>query len=96
MALGDVWILTIPGFHWFKVESQTEPRNAHACALVGKRQMLVVGGLAVANNLTQPEETWEQGIGILDLPTTTWSSSYDSEADDYVSPDIVQKWYSDG
>lgn len=69
----------------------------HGCALVGKRQMLSIGG----NNWGKDEgwkdkDPWTQGIGILDLPSLTWSSEYDAEAEDYESPKVVKDWYQSG
>ncbi|KAH7133928.1 hypothetical protein EDB81DRAFT_805314 [Dactylonectria macrodidyma] len=95
-VLSDVWILTIPGFHWFKLDAQTVPRVDHECALVGKRQMLVVGGRKDWGEDRQTPDPWTQGIGIFDLSAVTWSDKYDADAPEYVSPDMVNDWYSAG
>ncbi|KAF5593232.1 kelch repeat [Fusarium subglutinans] len=93
-AFGDVWVLSLPAFKWFKAEVDGPKRGMHGCALVGKRQMLSIGG----NNWGKDEgwkdkDPWTQGIGILDLPSLTWSSEYDAEAEDYESPKVVKDWY---
>lgn len=42
----DMYILSVPGFHWFKAPTISGgPRAFHTCNVVGKRQMLVVGGV---------------------------------------------------
>ncbi|KAF5684575.1 kelch repeat protein [Fusarium circinatum] len=93
-AFGDVWVLSLPAFKWFKAKVDGPKRGMHGCALVGKRQMLSIGG----NNWGKHEgwkdkDPWTQGIGILDLPSLTWSSEYDAEAEDYESPKVVKDWY---
>ncbi|KAF5592367.1 kelch repeat [Fusarium pseudocircinatum] len=96
-AYGDVWVLSLPAFKWFKAEVDGPKRGMHGCALVGKRQMLSIGG----NNWGKDEgwkdkDPWTQGIGILDLPSLTWSSEYDAEAEDYKPPKVVEDWYQNG
>lgn len=59
--------------------------------------MLSIGG----NNWGKDEgwkdkDPWTQGIGILDLPSLTWSSDYNAEAEDYESPKVVKDWYQSG
>ncbi|KAF4502602.1 kelch repeat [Fusarium agapanthi] len=81
-AFGDVWVLSLPAFKWFKAEVDGSKRGMHGCALVGKRQMLSIGG----NNWGKDEgwkdkDPWTQGIGILDLPSLTWSSENEVEWD---------------
>ncbi|KAG5753169.1 hypothetical protein H9Q70_004224 [Fusarium xylarioides] len=96
-AYGDVWVLSLPAFKWFKAEVEGPKRGMHGCALVGKRQMLSIGG----NNWGKDEgwkdkDPWTQGIGVLDLPSLTWSSEYDAEAEDYEPPKAVKDWYQTG
>jgi hypothetical protein len=43
-----------------------------------------------------PADPWAQGLGILDLPSLSWSDQYDSEASAYNSPEVVMNWYSNG
>ena len=88
---GDLWILSLPAFHWIKVDLNTSGRYVHACALVGERQMISVGGLQ-QGEWTEPDQ-WSQGIGVLDLPTLTWSDGYKSKAGAYDTPQIVKDYY---
>lgn len=75
---GDaLYILTMPAFHWFRVDWPTgDPRFWHTCNLAGNSQMLSVGGLNPTLNGTISNYTNEQtnttdpyflGIKVLDL-----------------------------
>ena len=37
-----------------------------------------------------------QGIGILDMTSMMWKSSYEAEPPPYTSPQVVKEWYSSG
>lgn len=91
-AIGSTHILTIPGFHWFDAGIETNTRTAHACALLGERQMAVVGGQSQLLDWKTPD-TWVGGIGILDITTLEWKSGYEADGGDYDSPQIVKDWY---
>lgn len=93
--LSDMWILSLPAFHWFKVDQQTAPRHAHACGLVGKRQMLVVGGITGYYEERKPEP-WAKSLGIFDMTDLRWTDGYDADSPEYETPGIVQQWYIDG
>jgi hypothetical protein len=99
----DLYVLTIPGFVWFKANYTTStPRYAIKCATTGNSQMIVVGGLVVNDSLTGGiydraiVDPWPQGIGVIDLPTMSLKSSYDAHAPAYVSPQVVRDWYLNG
>jgi hypothetical protein len=72
----------------------------HACAGIGKRQMIVVGGVHTYTGEwtgeDPPADPWAQGLGILDLPSLSWSDQYGSEASPYNSLEVVMNWYSNG
>ncbi|KAK9414399.1 putative Kelch repeat-containing protein [Seiridium unicorne] len=102
----DVYVLSLPGFVMFKSPNPGTPRQDFSCLSVGgnsssasNRQMLVVGGtngwLGFPTSLTDPDP-WQQGLGIFDMTEMTWSSSYDPDAAEYDSPDVVKTWYSQG
>ncbi|KAF9775284.1 hypothetical protein IL306_006652 [Fusarium sp. DS 682] len=96
-SFGDVWVLTLPAFKWFKADTDAPQRGMHGCALVGKRQMISVGGIKWGKDEGwRDKDPWTQGIGILDLPSLTWSSEYDADAEDYESPKVVKEWYQSG
>ncbi|KAK7757518.1 hypothetical protein SLS62_000533 [Diatrype stigma] len=99
----DVYVLSIPGFVWFKAEIDEEtaggPRIQHGCALAGNRQMIVVGGLNPTMELDESrrdKDPWANGIGVFDISKLSWSSEYDAQAEPYESPDVVKRWYSAG
>lgn len=94
----EVFVLTIPGFNWQKADySPSWPRIGHTCNLVGKRQMMVVGGLnpsAITKSaLLSQEDPWPNGIGIFDLSEMQWASKYDANASAYITPRVVKNWY---
>lgn len=97
----DVYVLSLPGFVFFKSQMQGTPRADHACAVVGngKRQMLSFGGVdggpELQSSLTTPDP-WKQGLGIYDMSEMTWKDSYDPDAADYETPNVVMEWYRNG
>lgn len=99
----DIHILSIPGFVWFKAPVNSTPRVSHTCEIIGRRQLLVIGGLDNADELgknywhdfTVPDPL-KQGIGVFDMTDMSWKLGYDADADDYQSPQIVKDWYSAG
>jgi Kelch motif len=42
-ALDDVFVLTIPSFHWINIESPTVRRWGHACTLLHNRYIVTYG-----------------------------------------------------
>ena len=100
-AYDDVYVLTLPGFQWFKVDDTFGgPRSSHSCVVAGQRQMISIGGTS-SNNFNNRGTTWDepdkfgQGIGIFDMTALTWSTKgeYDAYAKKYASPDVVNEWY---
>ncbi|EGO54068.1 hypothetical protein NEUTE1DRAFT_103541 [Neurospora tetrasperma FGSC 2508] len=93
----DIYILSLLGFVWLKIDAHSvEPCNNQDCVVVGKRQMLVVGGLG-KNWSTWDEDPFPQGLGIFDLTDLVWSKdgNYDADAEDYRTPKFVEEWYQD-
>jgi hypothetical protein len=98
-ALGDIHILSLPGFVWKKVEAETDPRGAMGCTVVGNRQMLTVGGVNLSLkfwDLWQTKDSFSQGLGIFDMSKLSWRGTYDVNAAAYESPETVQSWYAEG
>ncbi len=98
-TLGDIWVLSLPAFRWFRPDISGPARMGHQCAVVGKRQLLVVGGQpSFANRLVPPlaEDPWEQGLGVMDMTSLSWSSQYTPSAQEYDAPDLVRAWYASG
>ncbi|KAK1655596.1 hypothetical protein BDP81DRAFT_388510 [Colletotrichum phormii] len=98
---GDVYVLSLPGFVFFKAAGSSIPRADHACVSVadGGRQMLSIGGVdwsvGFPKYLTDPDP-WEFGLGIFDMTEMRWSDRYDSQALPCGSPVVVKQWYVQG
>ena len=100
----EIYILTLPGFVWTKVLYNPEnPRHDLTCHTVGKRQMLIIGGVDSAsetgsNTLFEDpfntKDPFTQGLAIFDMTTLTFSDRYDADADAYVQSDSVQQIYA--
>ncbi|KAI1079504.1 hypothetical protein F5B20DRAFT_166805 [Whalleya microplaca] len=98
-ASSEVYVLSLPGFVFFKSTSDGTPRRDHDCAVVGKRQMLSVGGTdggRDSNSSAASPDPWKQGLGIFDMSKMEWTKSYDSGAADYESPAVLDEWYRRG
>ncbi|KAK7910925.1 kelch repeat protein [Apiospora marii] len=111
-AAADMFVLSLPGFVFFKLPSAGTPRAYHACALVGPsgkretnkppRQMLSVGGIANVKGLVYSNysvidpDPWKQGLGVFDLTEMVWKDRYDADADAYDTPKMVRDWYTEG
>ena len=93
-----VHVLSLPSFQWQKeTYTPTTGRLHHHCTVAGSRQMVVVGGVvkttysesvSPGNSITDP---WAQGIGVFDMSDFQWKDSYDPNAAQYVTPDIVKR-----
>lgn len=91
----EVYVLTIPGFVWFKApNANTAGRHLHSCELVKGNQFLSIGGFKYQYWLDP--DSFTQGIGVFDMSTMVWKSSYDADAPPYQSPTVVKEWYSSG
>ncbi|KAJ0308327.1 hypothetical protein COL516b_003596 [Colletotrichum fioriniae] len=98
---GEVYVLSLPGFVFFKTAGSSVPRADHTCVVVagGGRQMLSIGGtdgsLGFPKSLTNPDP-WKLGLAIFDMTELRWSDRYDSQAQPYESPNVVKQWYAQG
>lgn len=97
----DAYVLSLPGFQWFKVaDTLGGPRASHSCVVAGQRQMISIGGTST-NNFNGVGTNWDepdrfgQGIGVFDMTALTWSTKgqYDAYAKKYESPNVVNEWY---
>lgn len=93
---GDVSVLSIPAFHWFKGSNQGIALKNAACARVGKSQMISIGGRDKGVDWVQGKADFQDTVNILDLNTMTWKDEYDADADEYDSPKLVKDWYRGG
>ena len=97
-GFNTVYVLSLPGFVWFKSNDTTaEPRAGHSCELVGNRQMLSIGGINPSKNTSDgfaSSDTFPQGLGIFDMVQMKWTTSYDAHAAPYTLPATIQSWYN--
>jgi hypothetical protein len=96
----DLYVLSIPGFVWFKANytPTAASRYTSSCSTTGNSQMIIYGGLTTANALGLPKgnftpDPWAQGVAVVDLPSMTFKTSYESKASAYDSPQVVKDWY---
>jgi hypothetical protein len=89
----QVYILSLPAFRWFRSDAVTQPRYMQTCELVGKRQMLSIGGCHA--QIAHTVDPFIHGLGIFDLTDWEWKPSYNAEAADYVPHDTINQWYRD-
>lgn len=85
----DIYVLSLPSFIWTKVyeASIPIPRYGHTCHLVGRRQMLTVGG---SGSTAFNSCDWEtKGVAIYDMTDLVWGSEFDYYAPDYGVPALV-------
>ena len=107
VALDTISILTLPAFHWVSVPyNPHNPRHGHACRSVGGSQILVVGGAdsnpkvtfgdynEIERSTMEEKDPWEQGLGIFDLSTLTWSDRYSASPPPYAQSDPIRQYYS--
>ncbi|KXH43162.1 kelch repeat protein [Colletotrichum simmondsii] len=101
VTFDDVFVLSLPGFIFFKVSGFSARRADHTCVVVGSggRQMLSIGGtngaLGWPDSLSDPDP-WDLGLGIFDMTELRWTDSYEPQAATYESPDMVKRWYDQG
>ncbi|KAK7210051.1 hypothetical protein V2G26_017229 [Clonostachys chloroleuca] len=93
--LDDMYVLTIPGFNWAKVDFDKDPRTEFDCVVAGNRQMVTVGGAGVFGGWTV-KDSYPKGLGIFDLTELKWKDEFTPDAPAYKTPDLVQKWYDQG
>jgi hypothetical protein len=88
----NVHILTVPAFQWLQAPNQSPIwRQAHTCKIIGKRQMISIGGSQIFNRY----EPWPNGLGIFDMTKLDWTNAYDAAAPAYERPTQVSQFYAD-
>ena len=91
----DMYVLSLPGFVWFKINSTSAARSSHQCIVANNRQMIVVGGFGANPNYNVPDD-WAQGLGVFDLTSLSWKRSYDADAEPYKPAQAIADWYKNG
>lgn len=95
----DVYIFSLPAFRWFKANATVDVRRAsHICSVIGKRQMISIGGRLPSSRraLGREPDPWSSGIGIFDMTLLGWQYHYDADADaeKYDTPDPIKRYYT--
>lgn len=97
-----MYVLSFPGFHWFKVPVQSTPRTHHACTAYGS-SMIVSGGLAADGDWTT-KDVWPQGLGIFNMSSLQWQTAVTGPQINYQSnyrysytpSKNISDWYING
>ena len=96
-VLDEVWVLSLPAFVWVKANyTAQQTRILHTCQVVGNRQLLSVGGHDPNDSKYGywSRDPWQQGLGIFDLTEMAWTSSYNTNAAPYNTPQVIKDWYN--
>lgn len=91
-VLDDVWVLSIPAFRWFNVSpDRAQARYSHQCVQIGS-QMVIIGG-GNKRKWWESTDSFDRGLGVLDLNTISWKSGFEAKSDEYEGPAPVREWY---
>ncbi|KAL1597100.1 hypothetical protein SLS60_008682 [Paraconiothyrium brasiliense] len=91
-AQSDMWILTVPSFHWLRVQVDSPRRKALACTTVGQRYMLTYGGEAgYREGKNVSCDTDNHGLRLFDLSELQWTTQYNGPATAGKNPYKVPK-----
>lgn len=88
--------MTLPAFQWIKVDaSHNSARIGHTCHIVGKSQLLSIGGAdaAAQSDPWSTIDTAFQGLGTFDLNGWNWTKGYDADAAPYKRAEAIEKCY---
>jgi len=95
IAFSDMWILSIPSFHWIPVDVTSMPRKGLGCTVVAGRYMVTYGGLQAGWTDSTDGDKCDQenyGLRLFDMSDLTWQSRYNGpENSKYTVPSAVYK-----
>ena len=102
-ASSEMWILTIPFFHWIQVDVDSPPRKSHGCAIAGQYAMLTYGGVSTKGGDDLSENVCDNetyGLRLFGLSGLKWYTSYagrpSAGRDPYTVPkavyDVIGGW----
>jgi hypothetical protein len=83
----DVWVLSLPQFLWTQVFAGVRPNYGSTCHLVGKKQMLILGGI---DGLKSCKDT--PVVALYDLTNLKWLRGYFRDDHDFGVPKAVWEW----
>lgn len=94
---GDIWALSLPGFHWTKVSDATKAERAeHACVSTRSTMLSFGGSRLFTDAAFSQKDEFDRGIGIFNLNTLEWDASYNADAEGYKTHDRIMQGYNDG
>lgn len=91
---GQIHILSIPSFRWFRTEVKSPGRMHHACTVAGNRQMISTGGVSSEWDWEE-QDPWRHSLGVFDMTALEWSDRYDADANDYETPEMIRDWFNE-
>jgi hypothetical protein len=95
IAFSDMWILSIPSFHWIPVDVTSVPRKGLGCTVVAERYMVTYSGLEAGSGIGTDGDKCDQenyGLRLFDLSDLAWQSRYNGpENSKYTVPSAVYK-----
>ncbi|KAF2795863.1 hypothetical protein K505DRAFT_238999, partial [Melanomma pulvis-pyrius CBS 109.77] len=92
-SIDDVWVLSLPQFVWTQVSAGAKPTSGRACQLVGKRQMLAMGGNCnVTSKRDVPCKPGDNNVVVFEMTTLKWSPLFVKEDKEYRVPRAVYEW----
>ncbi|KAF1985330.1 hypothetical protein K402DRAFT_455289 [Aulographum hederae CBS 113979] len=107
-SFSDVYILTLPSFNYYRINSDRAPgtpfddsRIQHTCHLRGS-MFLSIGGVSGSDdsntNTWEQEEMYVEGISVFDTHSLEWREDFDAEKGrrGYERSDLVSQGYEDG
>ena len=87
-----IYVLSVPAFHWTLVsDTPMTARWSNTCQMIGKRQMISVGGYGMIdeNGGITVDTGFTNGIKIFDMTALSWSDKYDANAEPYVRANVL-------
>ena len=85
----NVYVLSLPSFHWIPVIGVLQRRVGHKCARVQERYLVSYRG-----EETPPDLQWDrnQGLEIFDISTSQWMESFTVSGESkYTVPEKVYR-----
>ena len=100
----QVYVLSLPSFHWFKADYPSlSPRARHTCVVANGSQMIAVGGLnpsgvpqgyTIGEAINGTADPWQQTIGVFDMTLLQWKDKYEAKASAYDPPSVIKQFIS--
>lgn len=84
-AYSDMWILSLPSFHWIYVDVQSQPQKALGCTTAAERYMITYGGVKAGYGEDGDTDDCNQenyGLRLFDLSGLAWTSRYEGHSEE--------------